>query len=267
MSEILTNVFINTEIPELIEPSEDDIKKLQNDFPKMSEKEIIDNLETISKVYQNEVSSIAFDGIIEACTNQSSLFAQRSAGDIYLKIDDDIITLAEVAACLKHPFSAMNLIKQKNKSFELTEKYMKYAEHTDEKSDAFRHAIWNVVMAKEGWGLKNEKIAWANDFATAHEEGKKYDGLASEMDLHNNKVGRKYYDSHSSKKYTKILWWKIETGVNEPSYEAACSDIKRKAVSSVFVNKDQFSLGNGKNKINSIDSNSLVYIIPDYTVY
>jgi hypothetical protein len=36
----------------------------------------------------------------------------------------------------------------------------------DDKSDAFRHAIWCIVMAKEGVGLKNAKMNWARDFSS-----------------------------------------------------------------------------------------------------
>lgn len=30
-------------------------------------------------------------------------------------------------------------------------------ESVNTKTDAFRHAIWNVVMAKEGWGKKVQR--------------------------------------------------------------------------------------------------------------
>jgi hypothetical protein len=57
------------------------------------------------------------------------------------------------------------------------------------KSDAFRHAYWNVLMAK-CCGLD-----WARDFATAH-ESESYSKLDDvKMDLNNNEVGRNIFSS------------------------------------------------------------------------
>lgn len=57
------------------------------------------------------------------------------------------------------------------------------------KADAFRHAYWNVLMAK-CCGLE-----WARDFATAH-ESKRSSYLDDEkMDLNNNEVGRNIFSS------------------------------------------------------------------------
>ena len=178
---ILKEKVDNADLPELINPSESDIARIALDFPELAEDEILENLEIIIEIYQSEIASLAIDEIVDLY-NSSTITSARALSDYGVIIKDDIISLAEVAACLKHPISACSLITQKEKAFELTEKYMGYAESVDEKSDAFRHAIWNVVMAKEGWGFKDNKIAWAKDFSTAHEQGIKYDGLASEMD-------------------------------------------------------------------------------------
>ncbi|MFY0582502.1 DUF6973 domain-containing protein [Cystobacter fuscus] len=56
------------------------------------------------------------------------------------------------------------------------------------KSDAFRHAYWNILMAK-CCGLD-----WARDFATAHESESPFRDDVT-MDLNNNEVGRTIYSS------------------------------------------------------------------------
>lgn len=267
LTEIFSNIYSNIDIPELLHPSDEDIEKINLDYPLLSKQEIIENLPIISLIYQSEISSLAINDIIQLSNIDDLSSSQRNIYDKTYDIFDEKVTLGEVAACLKHPFSAITLMKQKDIAFNLTKQYMKYHDHTDDKSDAFRHAIWNIVMAKEGWGLKNEKIAWANDFATAHEAGKKYYGLASEMDLHNNRVGLNYYKSVATKTYSKILWWNIETGVKEPGYDVACKYIKQKTENAILVNKNNFTLENGRTRINAIDSNSLVYIIPDNNSY
>ena len=259
-------------IPELIEPTIDDIALINKDFQGLSEEDIIAELETIQKVYQNQIGALTLDAIVttaEYIPEDANLvsdipIATRAIGysDGAFYYDDNQLTIYEIGAMLVHPFSAVNLSKQREKAFDLTAKYMGVKDRVDDKSDAFRHAILNIVMAKEGLGLKNEKMAWARDFTTAHEKGVKYIGVPSEMDLHNNNTGLRYYDANSSKKYTTFLFWKIETGVSEPSYANACESIKNKAVNAIFVNKD-LGLSAARNKINAVSADYMVYIKVD----
>lgn len=58
------------------------------------------------------------------------------------------------------------------------------------RADAFRHAYWNVLLAKR------INLSWAQAFATAHES--ESSGVDKAMDLHNNAVGRGIYAVHQS---------------------------------------------------------------------
>ncbi|MBQ7367980.1 MAG: hypothetical protein IJW57_12260 [Spirochaetaceae bacterium] len=254
---ILDAEISKVEIPELMEPSEDDFVNINADFPGLSQDEIAENIDVIAQIYQDQVAALAVNSILDDSRIMSAV--SRGAGDYYVTIKDETITLAEMMAVLKHPFSAIGLVKQKNKAYELTSQYMGSKESVNTKTDAFRHAIWNVVMAKEGWGKKSAKMAWARDFATAHEKGKKYVAKDSEMDLHNNAVGLSYYDRYSSRIYRKFLWWRWESGVNEPSYEQAGNYLKSKANSATFVDEKQ-SLDAVKKRISRASSDDLVYI-------
>lgn len=61
----------------------------------------------------------------------------------------------------------------------------------DTKKDAFRHAYWNVLMAKR------ISLSWAQAFSAAHEsETNNWD--ATRMDLHNNSIGRGEYNRNTS---------------------------------------------------------------------
>lgn len=55
----------------------------------------------------------------------------------------------------------------------------------DDKSDAFRHAYWNALMAN-GYG-----VTFAKTIADNHEKYNPGSALANEMDLYNNDQGRK----------------------------------------------------------------------------
>lgn len=62
----------------------------------------------------------------------------------------------------------------------------------DTKQDAFRHAYWNVLLAKR------ISLGWARDFSNAHESESK-NQAAKRMDLHNNGIGRNEYSRYWSR--------------------------------------------------------------------
>lgn len=267
VAEILNETVLSVDIPELLEPTEEDIAKIQETFLDLTEEEIIENLDTIAKIYQDEISALSMPQIVSNVDlSENSVEARGSITikDFKIYYKNVPVTTHIVVAMLKHPFSAKSIINQRTLALNYTDKYMGNASNGDDKSDAFRHAIWNIVMCKEGWGKKDEKLAWANDFATAYEKGENYTEFTSDMDLHNNKVGRNYYNANSTKNYKKFLWWQYESGVSEPSYETACSAIKQKAINANFIGMTD---SNFTQKLNSKNENTLIYVVEDNTDY
>ena len=101
------------------------------------------------------------------------------------------VFLDEKNLCIRYPFDALKVNKAKNIATSQTE--AKFGTNgLGNRSDAFRHGIWNaemtVLIGKERAEL----------FATAHEDkdvtGTESDGYPKtahrDMDLHNNEVGR-----------------------------------------------------------------------------
>ncbi|MBD5089562.1 MAG: wnt family protein [Clostridiales bacterium] len=98
-----------------------------------------------------------------------------------------------------------------------------------DKSDGFRHGVWNALMTRD------LGRSWAKSYATAHESGKsnaelekkasdgKEEKFHQKMDLHNNEVGRsviKWYDTtfnvsdkELQKRIEKKLTNKKSTGI------------------------------------------------------
>lgn len=178
-----------------------------------------------------------------------------------LKFNGNCITVYEVAAALKHPFSAVMLKKVINKSYDLTEEYMGDGreEETGNKIDAFRHGIFSIALAKEAWGTKGMKLKWAKDFSEAHEKGYKYTECSSEMDLHNNKVGLRYYDRNTKRRYRDFIIAKVEKSPDEPSYSECCNYLKQKTETAVFVDeRNPFS--KFKQELNKVSSDTLIWI-------
>lgn len=103
----------------------------------------------------------------------------------------NVLTDSEKKLCIRYPFDALKVNKAKNIATSQTE--AKFGTNgLGNRSDAFRHGIWNaemtVLIGKERAEL----------FATAHEDkdvtGTESDGYPKtahrDMDLHNNEAGR-----------------------------------------------------------------------------
>lgn len=97
--------------------------------------------------------------------------------------------------------------------------------HTDNSANAFRHALWNILIAKSVLRiLKSEEraISWAGKITSLHEELMPNDPLEKEMDLHNNEVGRICFpeiQTSSDEKIIQYLTNKAEDAVQIKSVE------------------------------------------------
>lgn len=75
-------------------------------------------------------------------------------------------------------------------------------------ANAFRHAFWNYLIAKNCTGLaKNNTaaITWSEKITDWHEKAFPNRKLARKMDLHNNEVGRIIFLNHFSKTEQEII--------------------------------------------------------------
>lgn len=142
----------------------DEILQIKQEHPKFSE---------------NEIKEI-MDSLHDGSGNERGIF------DIWNSLTDSEKTL-----CIRYPFDALKVNTARNIATEQTERKFGYSGLGD-RSDAFRHGIWNAEMTIM---IGKDK---AELFATAHEDkdttGNETDGFTKEehknMDLHNNEVGR-----------------------------------------------------------------------------
>ena len=109
------------------------------------------------------------------------------------------LTEAEKKLCIRYPFDALKVNTAKNIATSQTE--AKFGTNgLGDRSDAFRHGIWNAEMTVL---IGREK---AELFATAHEDkevdGNEADGYPKtahrDMDLHNNEIGREIGEKNSN---------------------------------------------------------------------
>ena len=108
------------------------------------------------------------------------------------------LTDSEKNLCIRYPLDALKVNTAKNIATSQTEE--KFGTNgLGDRSDAFRHGLWNAEMTVL---IGKDK---AELFATAHEDkdvtGTESDGYPKtshrDMDLHNNEIGRKIGEKHS----------------------------------------------------------------------
>lgn len=146
--------------------------------------------------------------------NRNHAVNDRGLIDIWNALTD-----SEKKLCIRYPFDALNVNKAKNIATDQTQK--KFGENgLGNRSDAFRHGIWNAEMTVL---IGKEK---AELFATAHEDkdvsGTESDGFPKtahkEMDLHNNEVGRTIGEMNSDaseEELASIIYQDINSGLSQ----------------------------------------------------
>lgn len=152
----------------------------------------------------NDMEQGEFEDIIEEILDIKAAYPEYT-DEMILKIMDEnhqgcergiidiwnALTDSEKQLCIRYPFDALKVNTAKNIATSQTE--TKFGTNgLGDRSDAFRHGIWNAEMTIL---IGREK---AELFATAHEDkdvtGNESDGYPKtahrDMDLHNNEVGR-----------------------------------------------------------------------------
>ncbi len=179
-------------------------------FPIVTFAEDIEEQKTDICLYDTE----DFEMMIQQIQKIKTMNIGASDDVLLQKINDSLMTLSrtetrgivdiwnsltetEKKLCIRYPIEALKVNEAKNIATSKTVEKFGYNGLGD-RSDAFRHGMWNAEMTI----LIGEKKAEL--FATAHEEkdvtGVETDGFSKvehkRMDLHNNKIGRSVGQKH-----------------------------------------------------------------------
>ncbi len=97
---------------------------------------------------------------------------------------------------LKNPILFYPTLRATKYTYLISNREFGRAHHKNGPANAFRHALWNFLIAQES--LKRNKnlgksIEWAKTITDWHEEFSPNNPLAKAMDLHNNKIGRNLF--------------------------------------------------------------------------
>lgn len=97
-----------------------------------------------------------------------------------------------VGLALYYPLFVIPTLQATRKTMRIAQKEYGNAHKGNTKANAFRHALWNVLIAKYclRWRNNDEKvIKWTKKITTKHEKLAPNPPLEHAMDLHNNKMG------------------------------------------------------------------------------
>lgn len=99
---------------------------------------------------------------------------------------------------LRYPLFVYPTLKATTVSYQTAKKYFPKTHSKSGKGNAFRHALWNMLICFEciKWkGDKERVLAWARLITEEHERLYPNEALSREMDLHNNRIGRELFEA------------------------------------------------------------------------
>lgn len=120
---------------------------------------------------------------------------------------------------LKRPIFMLATFKATVNTLKIAENEFPKIHGAHNKANAFRHALWNVLIAKECNKFSNslkEVLDWTKLITDWHEEFSPNSPMEKLMDLHNNAIGRKIFKNlkhKSTAEITKKLISKLNTAI------------------------------------------------------
>ena len=109
---------------------------------------------------------------------------------------------------LKHPIFMLATFKATANTLKVAERKFPKIHGAHNRANAFRHALWNVLIAKECNKFSNslnEVLNWTKLITDWHEEFAPNAPLEKFMDLHNNAFGRKIFTILKDKSAAEII--------------------------------------------------------------
>ncbi len=109
---------------------------------------------------------------------------------------------------LKNPIFAIPTIFATKRCMNIAYEEYGSKHHLNNKANAFRHALWVILIIRKclKWKNNEEKVkAWAKTFTDWHEDFSPNEALERVMDMHNNQMGILYFEEVKGKNETEII--------------------------------------------------------------
>ncbi len=141
-----------------------------------------------------------------------------------------------VGAFIKRPRYFFPTHRATLKTVQVCDRLFKKAHHKNNVTNAFRHALWNVLIAKKCFPKNNsveKSLEWAKTITDLHEKLAPNSELEMIMDLHNNEIGRTLFAE-------KQLQDKNEESIITLLKEKMETDVKVSSIEEIEENKSEF---------------------------
>jgi len=109
---------------------------------------------------------------------------------------------------VKNPLLVIPTHRAINQTMRICNKLFGESHHGDNRANAFRHALWNILVAQKTIKrLKTQErtLSWAAHITSLHEELMPNEPLEKAMDLHNNEAGRIFFPDLQSSSEEDII--------------------------------------------------------------
>lgn len=109
---------------------------------------------------------------------------------------------------IKHPLYMTSTIIATFSTYRISQREFPYIHGQHNKANAFRHALWNVLIAKQSSRFSSNQEAvleWTQRITDWHEEFSPNEEMAKLMDLHNNRIGRDLFPQLLEKSISEIV--------------------------------------------------------------
>ena len=137
----------------------------------------------------------------------------------------------------KHPIFMISTVRVTFRVMRISEEEFPGIHGKHNKANAFRHALWNILIAKEcaRFSKKVEPVLrWTKDFTDWHEDFAPNEELPRFMDLHNNRVGREMYKKMSVKSQLEFITF-VKEKLNEAVQITSIDAIEKDSMQLVYI--------------------------------
>ena len=138
---------------------------------------------------------------------------------------------------LKHPFYLRPSYRATNKTVVISNKLFGDLHHEDNRTNAFRHALWNYLICKNCLpvaGSPEKAMSWSKKLTDLHERLSPNEELAKMMDLHNNRIGREIFFNSLGKEEEEVIVV-LQQKMKEAIKVSTVSEIKVEKKNLVFI--------------------------------
>ena len=133
---------------------------------------------------------------------------------------------------LRHPLWMFAAAKATARTMQIVQEKFPDIHGKDNKANAFRHALWNALIASNCYRIKKDVelvLSWTQRITDWHEDFSPNKPLARAMDIHNNQIGRGVFREcleMEEQALCEILTEQLTTAVQIASLEEMqkCSD-------------------------------------------